>query len=92
MVEYNAPIRDYEFLFNEMFDALPIVQNLGYDFDSDFLSMLTEGWAEHAKEVWLPINQLGDRVGLKFDDGNIFMPEEFKSAYNESIELSLKHI
>ena len=86
MVEYNAPIRDYEFLFNEMFDALPIVQNLGYDFDSDFLSMLTEGWAEHAKEVWLPINQLGDRVGLKFDDGNIFMPEEFKSAYNESIE------
>ena len=37
MVEYNAPVRDYKFLFNEMFDALPIVQNLGYDFDSDFL-------------------------------------------------------
>ena len=56
MVEYNAPVRDYEFLFKEMFDAIPIVQKLGYDFDSDFLSMLTEGWAEHAKEVWLPIN------------------------------------
>ena len=46
MVEYNAPIREYDFLFNEVFDAIPIVQRLGYDFDSDFLSMLTEGWAD----------------------------------------------
>ncbi len=86
MVEYNAPIRDYEFLFNEMFDVIPIVQKLGYDFDNDFLSMLTEGWGEHAKEVWLPINQLGDKKGLDYDDGKIKMPEEFKSAYSESIE------
>ncbi|MBK70316.1 MAG: acyl-CoA dehydrogenase [Euryarchaeota archaeon] len=86
MVEYNAPIRDYDFLFNEVFDAIPTVQNLGYDFDEDFLSMIMEGWAEHAKEVWLPINQLGDREGLKFEDGNISMPEEFKSAYKESVE------
>tara|TARA_B100001113_G_scaffold263229_1_gene218124 strand:- start:2264 stop:4066 length:1803 start_codon:yes stop_codon:yes gene_type:complete len=86
MVEYNAPIRDYDFLFNEMFDAIPTAQKLGYDFDADFLSMLTEGWGEHAKEVWLPINQLGDRKGLVFDNGSIKMPEEFKSAYGESIE------
>ena len=29
-------------MFNEVFEAIPIVQRLGYDFDSDFLSMLTE--------------------------------------------------
>ena len=86
MVEYNAPIRDYDFLFNEMFDAIPIAQRLGYDFDSDFLSMLSEGWADHAKEVWLPINQLGDREGLKFNEGRISMPPEFRSAYNSSRE------
>ena len=86
MVEYNAPIRDYDFLFNEMFDAIPTVQRLGYDFDSDFLSMLAEGWADHTKEVWLPINQLGDREGLKFNEGRISMPPEFKSAYNSSRE------
>jgi alkylation response protein AidB-like acyl-CoA dehydrogenase len=87
MVEYNPPIRDYEFLFTEMFDAISIVQNLGYsEFDGDFLSMLTEGWGKHSKEVWLPINQLGDRLGLKFDNGQIFMPNEFKNAYRESIE------
>ena len=67
MVEYEAPLRDYDFLFNEVFDVTPTIQRLGYDFDEDFLSMLAEGWADHAKEVWLPINQLGDRVGLKFE-------------------------
>ena len=86
MVEYEAPIREYDFLFNEVFDVIPIVQRLGYDFDSEFLSMLTEGWAEHAKEVWLPINQIGDRKGLKFEDGKITMPQEFKEAYRQGIE------
>lgn len=86
MVEYEAPLRDYEFLFNEVFDVTPTMQRLGYDFDEDFLSMLAEGWAEHAKEIWLPINQLGDRVGLKFENGEITMPQEFKDAYNQSLE------
>ena len=86
MVIYNPPIRDYEFLFNEVFNVIPTVQKLGYDFDEDFLSMLMEGWADHVKEVWLPINQLGDREGIKFENGSIKMPQEFKDAYKQGIE------
>jgi alkylation response protein AidB-like acyl-CoA dehydrogenase len=87
MVYYNAPIRDYDFLLNEVLNAIPTVQRLGYsEFDKEFLSMLAEGWAEHVKEVWLPINQLGDREGLEFNEGKIIMPQEFKDAYRESAE------
>ena len=87
MVVYNAPVRDYEFLLNEVFDAVPTAQRLGHeDFDADYLSMLMEGWAEFTTEVWLPVNQLGDLEGLKFEDGNIKMPQEFKDAYREGVE------
>ena len=79
MVEYEAPLRDCEFLFNEVFDVTPTMEKLGYDFDEDFLSMLAEGWAHHAKEIWLPIFQLGDRVGLKFENAKV-PHQEFKDA------------
>ena len=87
MVEYNAPKRDYDFLLNEVLNVIPIIQKLGFsEFDKEFLSMLTEGWGEHVKEVWHPINQLGDREGLEFNNGEITMPKEFKDAYRESVD------
>jgi len=87
MTVWEPPIREYDFLFNEVFDAIGSIEGLGYeDFDADFLTMLTEGWAMHAKEVWLPINELGDREGLKFEDGSISMPQEFKDAYRKGID------
>ena len=87
MVVWEPPIRDYQFLYHEVLPAIETVQRLGYtDFDADFLDSLIEGWATHASEVWLPINQLGDREGLKFEDGKITMPQEFKDAYRQGID------
>ena len=87
MVEWEPPVREYDFLFNEVFDAMGSIEGLGFeDFDSDFLAMLVDGWATHAKEVWLPINELGDKEGLNFQDGKITMPQEFKDAYKRGID------
>jgi len=87
MVEWDPPVREYDFLFNEVFDAMGSIEGLGFeDFDSDFLAMLVDGWATHAKEVWLPINELGDKEGLNFQDGKITMPQEFKDAYKRGID------
>ena len=87
MVVWEPPSRDYDFLFNEVFDAIGSIEGLGYDdFDADFLSMLIDGWGTHTKEVWLPINELGDKEGLSFKDGIITMPNEFKEAYRQGIE------
>ena len=87
MTVWEPPIREYDFLFNEVFNAIESIEGLGFeDFDADYLAMLTEGWGMHAKEVWLPINELGDKEGLKFKDGNILMPQEFKDAYRKGID------
>ena len=87
MVDWEPPVREYDFLFNEVFDAMGSIEGLGFeDFDSDFLAMLVDGWATHAKEVWLPINELGDKEGLNFQDGKITMPQEFKDAYKRGID------
>ena len=87
MVVWDPPIRDYQFLYHELLPTIETVQRLGYsDFDADFLDSLMEGWATHCEEVWLPINMLGDREGLKFEDGKITMPPEFKDAYRQGID------
>ena len=87
MAVWEPPAREYDFLFNEVFDAIDSIQGLGFeDFDADFLAMLIDGWATHSKEVWLPINELGDREGLSFQDGKITMPQEFKDAYRRGID------
>jgi len=87
LVVWEPPSRDYEFLFTEVFDAVGSIEGLGFeDFDWEFLSMLMEGWGTHVKEVWLPINEIGDKKGLSFEEGKISMPEEFKDAYKRGIE------
>ena len=44
MVEWDPPVREYDFLFNEVFDAMGSIEGLGFeDFDSDFLAMLVDG-------------------------------------------------
>ena len=87
MAVWEPPAREYDFLFNEVFDAIDSIQGLDFDdFDADFLAMLIDGWATHSKEVWLPINELGDREGLSFQDGKITMPQEFKDAYRRGID------
>ena len=68
-----------------MFDVIPTAQKFGYDFDSDFLSMLSEDGLTMPKKVWLPINQLGVTGGLKFENGQITMPQSSRSAYNQSV-------
>ncbi len=87
MVVWNPPNRDYDFLFNEVFDAIHSIEGLGFeDFDKESLSMMIEGWGTHTQEVWLPINKVGDSEGLVFEDGKITMPPEFKDAYHRGVE------
>ena len=87
MVDWSPPNHEYDFLFNEVFNAEERIQKLGFeDFDKDSISMMIESWGNHVMEVWLPINEVGDKKGLDFKGGEITMPQEFKDAYSKGVE------
>ena len=87
MVIWEPPIDDYEFLLHEIFDVVPSLKKLGFDeVDREYLRMMMDGWSDYCKEVWLPINKLGDEVGLTYKKGKVSMPQEFKDAYKKGVD------
>ena len=87
MVVYNAPYDEYNFLFHEVFDVLDLAKSLGHeDLDADFINMMMEGWGDYCTEVLLPLNEVGDREGLKFENGEVTMPPGFVDAWAEGVE------
>ncbi|MDX1921958.1 MAG: acyl-CoA dehydrogenase C-terminal domain-containing protein [Alphaproteobacteria bacterium] len=82
MPTYKAPLRDMQFLLNEVFDTAALAKLPGYEEATPdmFQSILEEG-AKLCEEVLLPINQSGDEEGCKFKDGAVTTPKGFKEAY-----------
>lgn len=85
MPQYKAPIRDfkfglYEFLNIEQYKNLP-----GFNDLSVVDPILDEG-AKYAEEVLFPLNQVGDKEGLKFENGNVTLPTGFKEAYETYVQ------
>ncbi len=82
MPTYKAPLRDMQFLLNEVFDAAQLASLPGYEEATPdmFQSILEEG-AKLCEEVLQPINQSGDEEGCTFKDGVVTTPKGFKEAY-----------
>jgi alkylation response protein AidB-like acyl-CoA dehydrogenase len=67
--------------------VIDIAKSLGHDdLDRDFIRMIMEGWGDYCTEVLLPLNEVGDREGLKFEKGEVKTPSGFKEAWREGVE------
>ncbi len=87
MVRYDAPLRDYTFLFHEVFEVVELAEQLGYEgWDRDMIDMMMEEWGEIMRTVWLPTNAAGDRVGCRYENGQVIMPPGFKEAWDVACE------
>jgi alkylation response protein AidB-like acyl-CoA dehydrogenase len=89
MPEYKAPLKDIEFVMNEVLDfeqhyaGLPGCEEATPDLVN---AILTEA-AKFAEEVLSPLNQVGDQQGcVRHDDGSVTTPDGFKEAYNQYVE------
>lgn len=82
---YNAPIRDFKFGLNEFLNIEQYADVPGFDDLSLVEPILDEG-ARFCQEALLPLNQVGDEQGLKFENGDVILPDGFVDAYKMYVE------
>ncbi len=83
MTIYRAPVRDMEFVLNELIglDKLSNIPRFE-EATSDLVTAILSEGAKLAEEVLHPINESGDKEGCtRTDDGTVIPPKGFKEAY-----------
>ena len=88
MPEYKAPLRDIQFVINEVLESEKLHQTLpGYEeATEELMDAIVEEGAKFAENVLAPLNQSGDEEGCRWDDGVVTTPAGFPDAYQQYVE------
>ncbi|MFD2168084.1 acyl-CoA dehydrogenase C-terminal domain-containing protein [Thalassotalea euphylliae] len=87
MPEYKAPVRDMQFVMQELLDCETHYQTLGYEEATpDMIDAIMSEAAKFNEQVLAPINQIGDEQGCTWNDGVVTTPDGFKEAYQQYVE------
>ncbi|WP_252108908.1 MULTISPECIES: acyl-CoA dehydrogenase C-terminal domain-containing protein [unclassified Halomonas] len=89
MPSYQAPLRDLRFVMDEMLDypAHYAAIGKGDDASPDVVGAILEEGGRFAREVLLPLNQIGDAQGCKrLENGDVKAPDGFRAAYLQYVE------
>ena len=88
MPTYKAPIRDFQFILNEYLNVSQYKDVDGFaDAGPDLMNPVLEAAAQMCEEVLFPLNETGDKQGLKYENGKVIMPDGFSEAYKTYCEL-----
>lgn len=83
MPTYTPPLKDFQFLLRDVFNADQLAKLPGYeDATADMVDSILEEGGKLCTEVLQPINQSGDVEGCVFDHGSVKTPKGFKDAYD----------
>ncbi len=88
MPTYKAPLRDIQFIMNEVLDTEALYQSLpGYEEATpDLMNAIIEEGAKFAENVLAPLNQSGDEEGCTWSEDGVKTPEGFADAYKQYVE------
>ena len=83
MSAYKAPLRDFQFLINEVVDFEAIAKLPGYEEAPDVADAVLEEAGNFATNVLDPLSAVGDREGAKYANEAVTTPSGFKEAYHQ---------
>ena len=87
MNEYHAPLRDMRFVLDELAGMAELAGLPGYEEATpDLIEAVLGEAGKLASEVLAPLNQVGDRERLTFENGVVRMPPGFTEAYATFVE------
>ena len=87
MAEYNAPLKDMNFVIHELagLDQLRRIDAFGEATD-DLVEQILDEAAKFARDVWGPLNTVGDEQGVRVEDKKVIVPDGFAEAYQQYAE------
>ncbi len=87
MAEYNAPLKDMNFVIRELADLDGIRQIEQFaDATDDIVDQILDGAAKFARDVWGASNVPGDLAGCRVEDKAVVVPDGFAEAYQQFVE------
>jgi len=87
MPQFKAPVRDFQFVLQEYLNVGQYASVPGFsDAGPELMTPVLEAAAQLCEEVLFPLNAVGDKVGLKYDNGKVIMPDGFKEAYKTYVD------
>ena len=79
---YNAPLKDMQFVLNELIDIDSIAKYPGYEEATpDMIEAILTEAGKVASDVLAPLNKVGDTQGSHLKDGKVVVPEGFQEAF-----------
>jgi 3-(methylthio)propanoyl-CoA dehydrogenase len=82
MAEYTAPLRDMQFVIEELIGLEEVAALPGFeDATSDTVNAILDEANKMARDVLSPINRGGDLEGSRLENGLVITPTGFKEAY-----------
>src|SRR5260370_12931457 len=87
MTTYRAPLRDMQFVINELADLKSLAVLLGHeDVTPELAQAVLEEAARLASEVLAPLNKPSDERGASLTQGGVGAAHGFAAAYQRFID------
>jgi len=87
MSEYNAPLKDMNFVIRDLVGLDRILQMPGFEsIDEDVVDQILEESGRFSREVLAPLNIPGDQAGCRVEDRKVILPDGFAEAYQAFTE------